>query len=196
MRRSKKRPPDLIRLQEDFRLHVVYAGDLEGPPEPCWFAPFDARPCEGRIEACHFINRQRIKNALWAAMREVRFQAIGRFEGERVLDEPAFPADVAAWRDELIDLACWDPRLAVPGCTAHHRPFDSHATPRLLIFRGEVPVPVEEAVRDWGLETALEDRCPFFDASESSHASRRVSDKPADRLGREAVASERELFLD
>lgn len=163
---GKRRSPELIALQEAFRLDVVFAGDPDGRPLPCFFAAYDERPCsKDRMEAAHWINRQRIKNALWAMGME----------------------------PDLIEMAEWDPRLAVPGCTNHHRPFDSHSTPRLWIYREEVPWEVEEAVAEWGLESALEDRSPFFDPRAPSDGAARPDNDEA-RFARFATQSERRLF--
>lgn len=62
---------------------------------------------------------------------------------------------------ELIWLAAWDPRNGVPSCVAHHHQFD-HG--QLVIDREHVPVHVEAYARDWGFETALEDRNPAMGA--------------------------------
>jgi hypothetical protein len=171
-RRSQKRSPALIQLQESFRLEVVFDGAPAGRSLPCFWAAFTERPCSGRINACHVIKRQRIGNALWG-----------------------YGLD-----SDLIEMAEWDPRLAVPGCAGHDAMLDNHRVPvpseRLMVFRHELPARVDEGAAHWGLEECLTDRCPFFDPADTSHVSRAVSNQPAHRLAREAVASERELFLD
>jgi len=127
---------DIDSLRLAFRIDVVFGGDPTGLALPCWFAEYDDRECSEEIQACHFINRQRICNYLW---------------------------QMGLSRD-LIELAEWDPRLAVPGCTEHHPRWDGHLAPlpseQLRVMREEVPAEVEEGVEDWGLETPLEERCP------------------------------------
>jgi hypothetical protein len=104
----------------------------------CWLGQYDPlrRPCEGRVEICHAVNEQRVRNALYALL----------------------PADEA--RDGWLELAAWDPRLAIPGCEGHHRRFDSHLTPRLIIPRHLAPATAVEWSADWGLESSLEERFP------------------------------------
>lgn len=135
---KRRRTPDLAALQEQFRLQVVFAGDPDGAALPCWFADQDERACDGPREAAHFIARQVIRNRLWA-----------------------HGAD-ADWTE----LAEWDPRNAVCSCHAHHRRFDLHLTPSLVVGRESVPEAVQEFAAEKGLELALEDRCPVSISAE------------------------------
>ena len=108
----------------------------------CWLAQHDPlkRPCEGRLERFHWINRQRVENALGVLLRIQVY--IGSEED----------------REYLILLAAWDARNGGIGCEAHHRRFDSHATPSLVVPRSSLPAHVEEFTADWGLELELERR--------------------------------------
>lgn len=158
---------ELRELRERFRLDVVFGGDPDSPAQSCFLAAFDARPCDGRIEAAHWINRQRIRNSLWA----------------RGLDR------------DLIELACWDTRLAVPACTHHHRRFDHHATPALVVPRQYVPVEVEQAAQEWGLQVALEQRSPFLPTDSHPDANLQpFSDDPRHIQVRAGIRGERSLF--
>lgn len=98
----------------------------------------DERDCSGRLEAFHFIGRQRIRNALYPLLRGV------------------FPPDVVA---ELILLAEWDPRNGGPGCTHHHRPYDGHVTSGLKIPAAAVPLHTLYFASHWGLEDELQRHC-------------------------------------
>lgn len=69
---------------------------------------------------------------------------------------------VKAEVDDLILLAAWDPRNAVIGCEGHHRRFDNHATPVLVIPAPELPDHMLDFIFDWGLETQAEARFPNF----------------------------------
>lgn len=60
------------------------------------------------------------------------------------------------WVDDLVELAEWDPRNGGPGCTEHHRRFDSHATPELIVPADQLPAAVIDFIRDWGLEVEAE----------------------------------------
>jgi hypothetical protein len=133
----KRRTPDLIELQENFRA-AVYS--RFGGLRPCYFRAKDDH-CEGRIEAAHWISRQRVKNALWPLLPP--------------LWDCAGPKEA-----DLIWLAEWDPRNAVPACERHHRRFDSHRMPPLVVPRDAVPDAVEEFCADWGLESELGRKCP------------------------------------
>lgn len=121
-------------LQEAF--HRAGMGMLYSPTfidrRPCCFlAPFDAehRPCGGRKwEAIHFIGRQQVRNC----------------------------PTLHGLDPELIALAEWDARNAGLGCVNHHRPFDSHSTPGLVVCREKLPSEVEEFIADWGLEEEAE----------------------------------------
>jgi hypothetical protein len=131
---SKKRSPELIALQENFRLEVVFGGDPDAPVLPCWYGEHvdDAENCEGRIIASHFVKRGRIDNALFAHGLPLEERQKGM----------------------------WDPRFAVPGCTAHDDRWDGHRMPPLVIYRHQVPAHVEAAAVDWSLGEQLTHRCP------------------------------------
>lgn len=175
-------------LRFAFWLDVVKAGDEYGPDLPCFLAAYDDQPCDGRIEAAHWIKRQRIEKTIaWnLGVPEALYrgrQKIATATAEQIERLP------------LVHLAAWDPRLAVPGCTRHHRRFDSQATPPLWVFREEVPWEVEDGVTDWGLETALEDRSPFFDPRVPPERDvRNVSPLPEHERQRQSIAAERKLW--
>lgn len=109
----------------------------------CWLKQFDhlERPCSGELEAVHLIGRQRIRNALGAVMPTFAWS------------EPD-----ATMTRALIELAEWDPRNGVPGCTGHHRRFDSHATPELTVPGLAPPGAFRDFVCEWGLESDAERR--------------------------------------
>lgn len=112
----------------------------DGPWRPsCWLWSLDPeeRPCEGRLEVMHVLGRQRIRNALFAQLRDLP----------------------KAERDELICLAEWDPRNAAPGCTGHHRPYDNHMATGLKIPAEAVPLHTLYFALHWGLEHELQDKC-------------------------------------
>jgi hypothetical protein len=97
-----------------------------------------ARPCSGRLERLHWIGRQRVRNALWCS-----------------LPLPCGP--------DLILLAEWDPRNGGIACEGHHRRFDRHLTPELVVPRSALPAHVEEFIADWGLELQATDKFPERD---------------------------------
>lgn len=70
-----------------------------------------------------------------------------------------------ATRDELIELAEWDPRNAGPGCVDHHRRFDglANAGPgsAITVYRETLPAHVEEFIADWGLDSEAERKFPL-----------------------------------
>lgn len=148
----------LRELQEQWARAVLF-GDRAHWPEPrplrCWFGAVvpGLDSCDGPIEGAHWIKRQRVERSLadrlrWALIRD----NLG-------VDLPLEPGEAR----DLITLAVWDPRNGVPACEKHHRRFDGHrvdATNELVVWRHEVPAPVEAFAKDWGLETALEDRHP------------------------------------
>ncbi len=123
---------ELAGIQRTFWEETVYLPT--GKPAACFFAVIGADgECAGHRQACHVIKRQRVRNHL---------RGIG-------LDE---------W---CIRLAEWDPRNAVCGCSDRHHPrFDGQQMPPLVVWRHQLPVAVLEFALDYGLETALEDRCP------------------------------------
>jgi hypothetical protein len=105
--------------------------------QACWLAPLDPleKPCGGgwKWEAFHFIGRQAIRKSptLWGV-------------------DP-----------ELLILAEWDPRNGGPGCVDHHRRFDSHATPELVVCHETLPPDVQDFIADWGLEPEAERKFPI-----------------------------------
>lgn len=125
----------------------------------CWLAQHDERrrPCLGRLERAHLIPRRRVENALWAVLygAVVDLGQIGEeMSAVKVLEEAEF------W--DLILLAAWDPRNGVVACEAHHRRFDNHSTPALVIPAPELPDHMLDFIFDWGLDTQAEDRFPNF----------------------------------
>lgn len=110
----------------------------------CWLAQHDPeqRPCEGSAEIFHFVNRQRVENALYPILPD-------HWSSER-------------WW-EVIHLACWDPRLGGIACEAHHRRLDSQAMPPLKVPLDALPAHVTDWAQDYGMEAELERR---FTASE------------------------------
>jgi len=140
-------------LTESFAIGASVYGHSDLEPRPayagasryCWLAQFDQqrRPCEGQIEACHAIPRERVKNALWALLPN-------ELQGT-ILLEAELGFDWEAWRKELILLACWDARNSFLGCGEQHHPrFDRKQTPALLVPRREVPLRVTEFIAHWG----------------------------------------------
>lgn len=119
----------------------------------CWLAQFDERrrPCEGRFERAHLIPGQRVENAL-AALLPVQPPVVA-------LDGTVTPWPIEI-RAQLILLAAWDPRNGVVACEHHHRRFDSHATPALIVPRHSLPDQFVEFALDWGLEPQLAGRFP------------------------------------
>lgn len=109
------------------------------------------RPCSGKLERIHWINRQRVENAMWDA-----------FFGVVYLDEVGCPVPIpfdSVW--ELVLLAGWDPRNGGIACAdEHHARLDSHREPRLIIPASALPSHVHNFVADWGLESQLEARYP------------------------------------
>lgn len=127
------RDAELIELTRVWREVVMF--DDRGYPNYCWFGTREGLVvdfCDGKMEAAHFLKRQRVCKAL---------EALG-------------------FDRELIQLAEWDPRNGVPACEKHHRRFDGQRMPSLVVPRFMVPEAVELFVADWGLETQLEDRWP------------------------------------
>lgn len=151
----------------DLRLEWVKAVLLNprtGNPLPCWFGEnvpgIDS--CDGDLEGAHWIKRQRVeKRIAWLFdVPEAVVKAASRHGIEKVAPN---------WREavEAVWLAAWDPRNGVPGCEKHHRQFDGQrvdARRPLIVWRHEVPASVELFCRDWGLDTALEDRNPAIGA--------------------------------
>jgi len=106
----------------------------------CWLKQFDPldRPCSGDLEAFHFIGRQQLRRALGHQLTTDAF-ADGAIDALDVAD--------------LVELAEWDPRNGGPGCTGHHRRFDSHSTPGLTLRVAVLPAFVFDFLADWGLES-------------------------------------------
>lgn len=100
----------------------------------CFLAPFDdhGRDCDGKWEALHFFGRQELRNSplLYGLEREI------------------------------VELIEWDDRNAALACEGHHRRFDSHATPALILPRIALPDDTEEFVLQYGLESLAERRFP------------------------------------
>jgi len=102
----------------------------------CFLAPYDPleQPCYGRWEAFHFFGRQEVRNS---------------------------PALYGLERD-FVELIEWDGRNAGLACEGHHRRFDSHATPGLVVPAAALPGDVVEFIYDWGLESEAERRFVNF----------------------------------
>jgi hypothetical protein len=127
--------------------------------KPCWFAAHvpDTGPCEGWIEGAHWIKRQEVERWV-AAMLGVPLQFVKR---ANKIGHLSMAAPEVMERIELVQMAAYDPRNGVPGCSgAHHARFDSHRMPPLVVPRALVPDHVTEFVTDLGLESALERKCP------------------------------------
>lgn len=142
-----------------------FAESPEARRPRCWFGEHvpGIDSCEGRIEGAHWVKRQRVEDRVRYLCSEMRSQAVHGREDEELVSLPDF---LTAAMD-FSALAAWDPRNGVPACEKHHRRFDGHrvdATNELVIWRHEVPGPVEAFCRDWGLELALEDRHPLIGA--------------------------------
>ena len=121
---------ELADLRYDFWRAVVIGPNRYGT-QPCWYGLHLESPlkCSGRIIASHVIKRRRVEAAL----------------------EGSLPDD-----PDLVALAAWDPRNAVPGCRAHDDRLDGHMMPPLVIPRAKLPPAVIEFAEDWGLEFELE----------------------------------------
>jgi hypothetical protein len=102
----------------------------------------EGRPCKGRAEIFHFIGRQRVRDALYYQHPEG--------DHLRPLLRPS----------EWLELAEWDPRNGGIACEGHHRRFDNHLTPSLVVPADALPVHVIEFAEDWGLEAELERKFP------------------------------------
>lgn len=74
--------------------HDFYEAVLVGP---CWFKGRFSHDCDGPLDPCHLLSKQRLKN-------------IAR---QREYDE-----------EEMLALV-WDPRNGVPGCRAFHHKLDN-----------------------------------------------------------------------
>lgn len=107
------------------------------------------RPCSGRLERIHYVNRQRIENAMGVLL-------LGA-----VIDDGIYRYPFDRWMtSDLILLAAWDPRVGGIACQGMHRRFDNHATPPLIVPYDALPSHVIDWAESWGLESQLEARCP------------------------------------
>ena len=146
MKSSSYKLPDWVTLGFKVAAHRWYVNE----ECPCWLAQFDplGQPCEinarGLHEAFHFFGRQEIRDALWGAP-------------EAWLGEMYFGSDP---REEVIQLAEWDPRNGGVGCELHHRRFDSQLTPTLTVPAQALPLHVLRFAVDRGLESRGERRFP------------------------------------
>lgn len=144
---KRRTPPSY--LTEAFREDALgwYLHGDEAPDQPmrlfdggpaCWLWQFDPleRPCEGRLEAIHLIDKQAIRRVL-------RHLLVTDLWADGAID----PLDV----DDLVELAEWDGRNGASGCTGHHRRADSLATPRLEVPAQCLRDDAIEFVTDWGL---------------------------------------------
>lgn len=126
----------------------------------CWLAQFDPaqRPCEGRFERVHFLNRQRVRHALFALLPDEYLR--DPLPGEEMYGPTLVLPD---WT-ETLQSAEWDSRNGGIGCEAHHRRFDKHLvslpSEELVVPRSALPEHVEEFAADWGLEDELDARFP------------------------------------
>lgn len=143
-------------------------------PAGCFFFGLagDGRECEGDIQAAHFIAKADVKSWLeaqiWVCENCVDGILYGTLEADPTegLVPYVCPACVGngmsrIQRDELIVLAMYDPRNAVPACAdEHHTRFDNtrvpESAPELKVPRARVPARVLEFVEDYGLEHRLE----------------------------------------
>lgn len=145
----------------------------------CWLKQHDPldRPCSGKLEAFHFVGRQRIRNVLRPLL------------ATDLLADGAIDPLV----DDLVELAEWDPRSGGPGCTGHHRRFDNHATPDLKIPAVALPSPARAFVLDWGFEMEVERKFLEPDQAEwlQQRAAHPVLDRTRSRREAVAAASER-----
>jgi len=114
----------------------------------CWLAQFDQTmaPCGGRnlgvnsnLERMHLIPRQRVEEAIWAMLP---YQPVNVFDPESIFDPR-----LDKWA--IIHAAAWDDRNGAIGCEHHHRRFDRHSTPSLVVPRAAVPLHLSEFVFDY-----------------------------------------------
>jgi hypothetical protein len=148
---SKAKAPEWLReaFRDGVEEHVAHLrGLIVHPHDACFLARHDdrRRPCSGPYERFHFINRQRVENAMAALLPYAwEADALG-----------AFLTETEWTRDDLILLAAWDPRNGGIACEGHHRRFDSHLTPPLTVPRLQLPARVIEFVTDNGIEHELD----------------------------------------
>lgn len=155
-RPMKPKAPEWLRLSfaegVDERTREANFGGFpayDGARGNCYLARHDPlhRPCSGRLERFHYVNRQRIENAMAALLLAARWEEFA--DGPE--DSPF---------SNLILLAAWDPRVGGISCEGHHRRFDSALTPPLVVPYDALPSHVTEWAESWGLESQLEARCP------------------------------------
>lgn len=159
---------DLRELRYQWKLAVCFKDAAsQGPladvtPRRCWFGEnvpwsgYCSSYDSGVPQGAHWLKRQLIE-------RELCYRLDVPIPELKVATKKGLRAAAERYRHpiELIWLAAWDPRLGVPSCTAHHNAFDLGF---LVVDREQVPVHVEAYARDWGFETALEDRNPAMGA--------------------------------
>lgn len=184
MSRRRTPPAELTEAfrEQAFKLYTYSGPEAEGRSlclhsdggPACWLKQHDPldRPCSGRLEAFHFLGRQRVRHLL---------------RQQFTTDLLAPSAIDAADLDDLVELAEWDPRIGGPGCTGHHRRFDNHATPDLKITATALPSLVRAYVLDWGFETEVERK--FLEADQAEWLQQGVVTPVLDRArSREAAA--------
>lgn len=148
----------------------------------CQLAQHDPlqRPCSGRLERFHYVNRQRIEAAMWEQLRGAVIdpcdlcqgpgvvEAIDRTDAKSVPSVVPCPACYGAgsyplsnaFGYELMLFAAWDPRVGGIACEGMHRRYDNHATPPLIFPYDALPSHVTDWAEEKGLESQLEARCP------------------------------------
>lgn len=127
-----------------------------GADPNCFLARHDKRrrPCKGRLERCHLINRQRIEAAMWEMLRG----DLNVFDPESI-----WIGFSAADRRDFTLLAAWDSRIAELGCAGeHHARFDSRQTPTLHLDAADLPTHALDFIHDYGLEAEAERRFANF----------------------------------
>lgn len=141
------------------RLRPAYPGAYPS----CWLAHHDPRrrPCTGLMERFHFVNRQRVENAMGALLLGAEYTPwVYRNEGAAFHGIAINTLVSNAERDDLILLAAWDDRLGEVGCEGHHRRLDSHLTPALEIVSSALPAHLIDWGEDYGLEHLIGERFP------------------------------------
>lgn len=150
---------ELGELRRGWALAATFK-EVGGRPVPCgcWFKSAlgigNVGHCEGRIQGCHFLKRQRVEKVMAAALGLP--EQVTSAKWQRSWN--TFPAEYPNLN--LLFLAAWDPRNSVAGCERHHQRFDGQRMPPLVVPRLQVPKRVVYFTLAWGLETQLEDRCP------------------------------------
>ncbi len=129
----------------------------------CWFREFAATQCSGRLQLCHLLTKDRLRQefpegAVWLDDHFVAVSALdyrrGRLARVRVVElAPDEPGDPPLVRRASLRELQRDPRLAVVGCVHHHAQFDSYA---LKVPRGRIPALTREAARELGLGVFLD----------------------------------------